>query len=216
MVGKGVLLECLDHPDVESVLLINRRSINIRHEKIVEVVVDDFFNLGPIIDRLKGYDCCFYCLGVSAFRMTESDYMRITYELTLNFAHTILSLNPGMSFCYVSGQGTDSSEKGGIMWARIKGKAENDLLGMSFSHCYMFRPGFIQPLKGIKSSTKLYNIIYTVFKPLFPILKTIAPNQITTTERIGKAMIHIVLYGYDKKYLYNQDINILAQNTKMD
>lgn len=213
MVGKGILMECLDHPEVGSVVLINRRAINVQHEKIKEIIIEDFFDLKSIEPDLEGYNGCFFCLGVSAFRMSESDYGRITYDLTLNFAQTLLRLNHDMIFCYVSGLGTDSTEKSRTMWARVKGKTENELLKMPFSKSYMFRPGFIQPLRGIKSSTKLYNAMYTVFKPLYPLLKTVVPNQITTTEKVGQAMINVVLYGYDKNYIYNKDINLLAGMT---
>ena len=214
MVGKGVLLECLIRAEVTSVLVINRKPIDIQHEKLTEILHRDFFDLSSIEDQLMGYDACFFCLGVSAFRMSEPDYSKITYDLTLHFAETVLMKNPGIQFCYVSGQGTDSSENGRVMWARVKGRIENKLLSMPFSNAFMFRPGFIQPMKGIKSSTKLYNALYALFKPFYPILKTIFPKQITSSPQLGNAMINIVIYGYNKKYLINNDINLLAEKNK--
>ena len=210
MVGKGVLLECLESPDIESVLLINRRSIEMEHDKLKEIVHKDFYDLSTIEEQLQGYDACFFCLGVSAYRMSEEDYTKITHDLTLHFADTLLNLNPEMTFCYVSGQGTDGTEKGRMMWARVKGKTENDLLAMPFKKAYMFRPGFIQPMKGIKSSTKMYNTMYSIIKPLMPLLRFLFPKSITNTDRVGKAMINSVTIGYDKTHLDNQDINQLA------
>jgi len=210
MVGKGVLYECLDHPDVEKVLVINRRSIGIIHEKLEEIVLADFYDLTAIESKLQGYNACYFCLGVSAFRMSEEDYRKITYDLTLNFANTVLPQNPDMVFCYVSGVGTDSSEKSRTMWARVKGKTENDLLAMDFKDSYLFRPGYIQPLKGIRSNTKLYNAMYAVFKPLYPVFKIITPNSVTSTSQVGKSMINIVKHGYDNRIITSRDINTLA------
>ena len=211
MVGKSVLLECIDRPEIESILVINRRPLDIKHDKMTEILLNDFFNLSAIEDNLRGYDACYFCLGVSAFRMSEADYTRITYDLTLHFADTVLKLNPDLQFCYVSGQGTDSSEIGRVMWARVKGRTENALLNMPFNKSYMFRPGFIQPMKGIRSSTKLYNALYVVFKPFYPLLKALFPKQITSSVQIGNAMINIVIYGSEKIHLNNNDINLLAE-----
>jgi hypothetical protein len=186
MVGKGVLLECLDSPDIESVLLINRRSIDMEHDKLKEIVHKDFYNLSSIEKRLKGFDACFFCLGVSAYKLSEAEYTKITYDLTLHFANTLLKLNPEMT------------------------KTENALLTLPFKKAYMFRPGFIQPMRGIKSSTKMYNTMYTIIKPVVPVLKLLFPKSITNTDRVGKAMINSVTIGYDKTYLDNQDINRLA------
>ena len=211
MVGKGVLLECLDSENIDSVLLINRRSIDMEHDKLKEIVHQDFYDLSSIEDQLKGYDACFFCLGVSAYRMSEEDYTKITYDLTLHFANTLIKLNPEITFCYVSGQGTDGSEEGRIMWARVKGKTENAILGMPFKKSYMFRPGFIQPLRGIKSSTKMYNTMYAIINPFMPVLKLLFAKSITNTDRVGKAMINSVTIGYDKTHLDNKDINQLAE-----
>ena len=149
MVGKGVLLECLESPHVESVLVINRHSVDLKHEKLKEIIHTDFQDLSAIEEQLTGYNTCYFCLGVSAAGMSEKDYSRITYDLTLNFAQTLLKLNPELTFCYISGAGTDSSEKGRMMWARVKGKTENALLALPFKAAYMLRPAFIQPMKDI-------------------------------------------------------------------
>jgi len=210
MVGKGVLLECLDSPIVESVLVINRKTIGIKHEKLTEITHTDFYDLSPVEAQLKGYNACYFCLGVSSFRMSEADYTKVTHDLTLHFAETVLRMNRGMTFTYVSGVGTDSSEKSKTMWARVKGRTENDLLKMPFKAAFMFRPGFIQPMKGIKSATKLYNAIYVVFKPLYPLLKAISPNGITSTVQLGLAMINVTLEGHEKKVLHAKEINELA------
>jgi hypothetical protein len=211
MVGKGVLLECLDHADVEKVLVINRRSLDMDHPKLKELVRKDFYNLEDIKDQLAGYNTCFFCLGVSAFRMSEEDYTKITYELTTEFARTVLELNPDMTFCYVSGEGTDSTESSKMMWARVKGKTENTLLDMPFKAVYMFRPGVILPKKGIKSSTPMYNTMYTIMGPLLKLIRAVSPDRITDTEMVGRAMINTALKGYDKKHLANKDINSVAR-----
>jgi len=209
MVGKGVLMECLQSPQVESLLVINRQSLGLSHSKIKEIIHQDFFNLTAIRAELSGYNTCFFCLGVSSAGMSESDYSHVTYDLTLNFARTVQELNPGMTFCYISGAGTDSSEKGRMRWARVKGKTENALLAIGFKDAYMFRPGFIQPLKGIKSKTALYNAIYIVIKPLYPLLKAF-PKFVTNTETLSRAMIHVAVWGYEKKVLESSDINELV------
>ena len=210
MVGKGVLLECLENQDINSVLLINRRSIEMQHDKLKEIIHSDFYDLSSIEEQLKGYDACFFCLGISAYRMSEEDYTKITYDLTLHFANTLLKLNPEMTFCYVSGQGTDGAEKSRMMWANVKGKTENAILALPFMKAFMFRPGFIQPMRGIKSSTKMYNTMYSIIKPLMPLLKFLFPKSITNTDRVGKAMINSVTKGYPKTHLDNHDINQLS------
>ena len=210
MVGKGVLLECLDSPKVESVLVINRKPVGIKHGKLKEIIHPDFYDLSSIEEQLKGYNACYFCLGVSSFRMSEADYTKVTHDLCIHFAETVLKMNQGMTFTYVSGVGTDSSEKSKTMWARVKGKTENDLLAMPFKAAYMFRPGFIQPMKGIKSATQLYNAIYVVFKPLYPLLKAISPNGVTSTAQLGQAMINVTTDGHEKKVLHAKEANELA------
>jgi uncharacterized protein YbjT (DUF2867 family) len=210
MVGKGVLLECLDHPGVQSVLSVSRRPLEMSHDKLKELIVEDFFSLQGYAQKLNGYNACFFCLGTSAFGMREEEYRKITYDLTVQFALTLLEMNDDMTFCYVSGAGTDSAEKSRQMWARVKGRTENALLRMPFRAAYMFRPGVIQPLKGVRSATKLYNAMYTVLNPVVSILRRLSPGLATTSVEVGQAMIHAVLYGYDKKHLENLDIHLLA------
>jgi hypothetical protein len=206
MVGKGMLLECIDHPEVESILLINRNPIDISHPKIKEVLVKDFFNLDPIRNDLQGYNTCFYSLGVTSVGANEADYSRIMYDMTMVFAKEVLHQNPDMTFCFVSGKGTDSSEKGKFMWARVKGKTENAILSLGFKDAYMFRPGHIQPRKGIRSRTGWYNIYYGILGSFYFLLKRI-PSFVTDTETMGKAMINVALTGYPKKILESIDIN---------
>lgn len=206
MVGKGVLLECIDSPDVESILVLSRSPIDVMHPKVKEIIHKDFFDLSSVRDQLTGYNACFFCLGVSSVGMKEAEYRRLTYDLTLGFAKVVLFLNPDMTFCYVSGAGTDSSEKGKSMWARVKGKTENDLLSLGFKAAYMFRPGYIHPMRGIKSKTPLYNAFYIVLKPLYPLLKRM-PKYVTDNAIIGRAMIRVALSGYSKSVLESIDIN---------
>jgi hypothetical protein len=209
MVGKGVLLECLEDQDVESVLVLNRQPLGMEHEKLKEVIIKDFFDLEPFRDQLKGYNTCFFCLGISSAGLSEEQYRKITYDLTINFAEIILEENPELTFCFISGAGTDSTEKGRQMWARVKGKTENKLLEMPFEDAYMFRPGFIQPKKGVRSRTPLYNTLYIITRPLFPLFRFF-PAFTTTSEKLGKAMINVAQKGYDKKILESMDINQIA------
>ena len=213
MVGKCVLLTCLQNEHVESVLIINRKPSGLTHPKLKEIIHSDFYNLEPISSQLKGYNACYFCLGVSALRMKEADYKRITYDLTLQFANTFLAMNPDSTFCYVSGQSTDETEQGNQMWARVKGATENALLALPFKAAYMFRPGYIQPLKGVRSSTSWYNALYSIVKPLYPILKSVFPGSVTSGKQLGLAMINSVLTGYEKKRLENRDINLLASKS---
>ena len=204
-----MLLECLESPDVTSVLVINRQPVGLQHAKLTEIIHKDFFDLSPLKEHLTGFNTCYFCLGISAAGLSEDKYHQITYELTMNFAKTLLSLNPGIVFCYISAAGADSSEKGRIMWARVKGKTENALLAMPFKKAYMFRPGFIQPMKGVRSRTRLYNAIYAVLKYLYPLLKGL-PQYVTSSDRLGQAMLKAVLKGYDQPILESRDINLLA------
>ena len=210
MVGQGVLRECLLAGDVDNVLAVGRTSTGQQHAKLQEIVQADLFDLSPSESRLSGFDACFFCLGVSAAGMSEQDYRLLTYDLTISVAKTLVRLNPTMTFIYVSGAGTDSTERGRMMWARVKGKTENDLLKMPFRAAYMFRPGYIQPLHGIRTKTKLYGALYTVVAPLYPILKRLLPNYVTTTECVGRAMLNVARRGATKRLLENRDINELC------
>jgi uncharacterized protein YbjT (DUF2867 family) len=207
MVGQGVLRECLLDPAVERVLSIGRSSTGQQHAKLRELVHSDFFDYAAVEAELTGFDACFFCLGVSAAGMTEERYRRLTYDLTLAAATTLARLNPAMTFSYVSGMGTDSSEQGRTMWARIKGRTENALLKLPFKAAYMFRPGLIQPLHGIKSKTTLYRMIYRLTGVLLPLLRRVAPSYVTTTEQLGRAMIAVAKAGAPRPILETRDIN---------
>lgn len=208
MVGQGVLRECLLDPDVQSILSIGRGTLPETSPKLHQIQLPaDFETIAP---QLTGYDACFFVLGVSSAGMSEADYTRITYDLTVAAAETLARLNPGMTFTYVSGAGTDSSEKGRTMWARVKGRTENALLGLPFKAAYMFRPGFIQPLHGIRSKTALYQTLYSLTAPITPLLRKLFPSYITSTEQVGKAMLHVAKYGYPKPILEMKDITSLT------
>jgi uncharacterized protein YbjT (DUF2867 family) len=205
MVGQGVLRECLLDESVQSVLSVGRNATGQHHQKLEELKHDDFMNLANIKDTLTGYDACFFCLGVSSVGMSEEEYRKISYDFTLSVAQTLVKLNPTMTFIYISGTGTDSSEKGRVMWARVKGKTENDLLKLPFKAAYMFRPGVILPLHGVKSKTKLYRVMYEFLRPIYPYLRKF--KSVTTTEQVGIAMIKVAKSGYQKPFLENSDIN---------
>jgi uncharacterized protein YbjT (DUF2867 family) len=207
MVGQGVLRECLLDDAVESVLSIGRNAIGPQHPKLQELVRDNFLDYSDAERRLAGFDACFFCLGVSSAGMSEERYTGVTYDLTLAAGRTLARLNPNMTFIYVSGMGTDSSEQGRSMWARVKGKTENDLLRLPFQAAYMFRPALIVPLHGIKSKTMFYRIFYVALGPLLPLLKGRFPKYVTTTEQIGRAMIKVAKDGWPKPVLENFDIN---------
>lgn len=211
MVGKGVLLECLDHEVISEVLVIGRNSLNIEHPKLKELIQKDFTNFYDVRDQLTGYDACYFCLGISASGLNEEQYKNITYNFTLALANTLIDINSDMTFIYVSGEGTDSTEKGRMMWARVKGKTENDLLNLGFKQAFMFRPGAIIPLRGIKSRTKSYQFMYDYFMWLVKGIKAIAPNSVVNTTQIGLAMINAMLKGYNKNILKPKDIIILAE-----
>jgi uncharacterized protein YbjT (DUF2867 family) len=210
MIGQGVLRECLLSTDVESVLAIGRSTTGGSREKLREITCSDFTDYGPLEADLAGLDACFFCLGASSAGMNEADYLHLTHDVTLAAASTLVRLNPGMTFVYVSGAGTDSSEQGRSMWARVKGKTENALLALPFKAVYMFRPGLIQPLHGITSRTRLYRIVYTMLGPLFPVLRPLFPRAVTTTEAIGRAMIRVAKLAAPKPILESADINLLA------
>jgi uncharacterized protein YbjT (DUF2867 family) len=210
MVGQGVLRECLLDPDVQRVLSIVRGPSGQQDAKLREVVPTDFYDLSSIESELSGYDACFFTLGVTSAGMDEQQYNHVTYDLTMAAARPLARLNPGMTFIYVSGAGTDSSESGRTMWARIKGKTENAILHLPFKAAYMFRPGFIQPLHGITSKTKSYRILYAITTPIFPILKAIFPRHIATIEEIGRAMLNVARNGFSKSVLEASDIIYVA------
>jgi uncharacterized protein YbjT (DUF2867 family) len=207
MVGQGVLRECLLDPEVTAVLSIVRGSTGQQHPKLREIVRQDFLDFSPLGAELSGFDACFFCLGVSSAGMTEETYRTVTYDITLAAAMTLAKLNPDMTFIYVSGAGTDSSERGRAMWARVKGETENALLRLPFKAAYMFRPALIVPLHGIKSRTKLYRVSYAVTAPVLPILKALLPNYVTTTEKLGRAMLIVAKRGASKPVLESSDIN---------
>jgi uncharacterized protein YbjT (DUF2867 family) len=207
MVGQGALRECLLDPAVELVLVIGRNPVSQHHARLREIRHDNFLDYSEIESELVGYDACFFCLGVSSVGLSEERYRHITYDFTLAAARTLSKLNPAMVFIYVTGRGTDSTAQGRLMWARVKGETENDLLKLPFKAAYMFRPAAIQPLHGIKSKTAWVQAIYVAAAPLFGLLKRAAPKYVTTTERIGRAMIKVARDGYRRPVLESDDIN---------
>jgi hypothetical protein len=206
MVGEGVLLECLNHPDVELVLVINRKPGGASHPKLREIIHSDFFNLAPIEPQLIGYDACFFCLGISSVGMTKEEYKHITYDLTLNVGRLLAKSNPDMTFCYVTGAGTDSSEKGRVAWARVKGSTENALMRL-FKRSYMFRPGFMKATSGQKNVKRFYYLLAW----LYPIGRAIYPAGFCTLQEVGQAMINAVSKGYRQQILEVKDIVQLAK-----
>ena len=207
MVGEGVLHECLLHPDVESVLIITRKPSGVSHPKIKEIVHKDFMDLSPIRERLTGYNACYFCLGVSSVGMNEEQYHRLTHDLTLHMATILSQNNPGMTFCYVSGSGTDSTEKGKRMWARVKGKTENDLLKLPFKKVYLFRPGYMQPTKGLKNVLKGYVFLSW----LYPVWHLLFPGFVCTLKDVGIAMIRCAQNSFSKSVLEVRDIVSIAK-----
>lgn len=208
MVGKGVLIECLESENVESILVVNRKPLGMAHPKLKEVILSDFTKFDTIKSELTGYNACFHCMGVSSVGKNEEEFNYFTYTMTESLAKTLYAINAEMIFTYVSGVGTDSTEKGKVMWARVKGKTENLVLNLGFKDAYAFRPGAIIPEKGIKSSTKLYNALYVITKPLFPLMKKM--NSVTTSSKLGQAMINLSLTPQDQKFIENKDINRIA------
>ncbi len=207
MVGEGVLHECLQHPLVESVLTISRKTVGISHPKLKEIIHADFFNTETIAGQLAGYDACYFCLGVSSVGMKEAEYTRMTYDLTMGFAKTLSAVNPAMVFCYVSGRSTDSTEQGKSMWARVKGKTENDLMKLPFRAVYAFRPGYMHPTPGLQNTLSLYKYLGW----LYPLFKVLMPNSTSTLKDLGMAMINITLFGYPKKIIEVEDIKKLTR-----
>jgi uncharacterized protein YbjT (DUF2867 family) len=205
-IGQGVLLESLESPHVSSVLAIGRKSCGRKHNKLKEIIHTNFLDYSDMENELTGYNACFYCLGVSSAGMTEEKYHLITYDYTVAAAEILSRQNPEMTFCFISGAGTDDTMKSRMMWARVKGKAENSLEKFPFKNLYLMRPAYIQPVKGVQARLAMYKIL----GPLFPLWKFLFPNLVTTTEEVGLAMINAVLYGYDKKTLENRDMIRLA------
>jgi len=212
MVGKGVLLECLDSREVEEVLSISRRPLDIKNSKLIELIHKDFSDFHNVTFQLQGYDACFHCMGVSAAGMNEMDYSVMTFGYTHELAKTFLKANPGSAFVYVSGQGTDSSEKGRAMWARVKGKTENTLLNMGFKNAYMYRPGVIIPKRGVKPSSKVYQKFMKYASWIFPVAKFLAPKSVVDSSQIGQSMIKIISKGYSKNIISPSDILALSKN----
>jgi uncharacterized protein YbjT (DUF2867 family) len=213
MVGQGLLRECLLDPGVERILVIGRSPTGQQSPKLEELSHPDLFDLSPIQSKLSGYDACFFCLGVSSGGMSEADYHRLTYELTTKVAQLLLAQSPGLVFLYVSGAGTDSSEQGRSMWARVKGKTENALLKMPFRDAYMLRPGYIQPMHGAVSKTPSYRVMYKIVGPLYPLWKVLAPGMVTDTERLARAMLRVARHGAPKKILESKDLIALGTSS---
>lgn len=211
MVGQGVLRECMKAKDVETITVIVRSPLSEQYPWLEEVVTDDLASPLADANAARNWDACFFCLGVSASGLSEEDYSRLTFKLTVDIASRLVRLNPAMTFIYVSGAGTDSSEAGRSMWARVKGKTENTLLRLGFASALMFRPAIIRPLDGIRSKTAAYRIFYNVLSPFFSLLKYLFPDSILTTEEMGKAMLNAVRYGYVKSVLEKEDISQLAK-----
>ena len=206
MVGQGVLRECLLDGGVTRVVTLGRTPVGQSHPKLRDVVQRDLLHLAPIEDQLRDLDACFYCLGASAAGLSEAEYTRINYELTLAVAETLVRLDPGMTFVYVSGTGTDSTERGRTMWARVKGRTENALLRLPFKAAYMLRPGLIIPMHGVQSKTRLYRIFYRALGPLLPTLKKLFPRSVITTEQVGRVMLRLARSGYSKQVLEMADL----------
>ena len=211
MVGSGLLLESFDDPRVTEVVSVSRSASRYRHPKLREVLHQDFFDYSSIMTDLAGASACLFCLGVSAAGLSEAEYTRQTHGLTLAAARAVLRASPPVNFCYVSGQGTDGTGRSRMMWARVKGKTENALLELGFKGAYMFRPGYIQPLRGVRSKTRLYQAMYTVAAPLTALLTPLLANSITTTATLGRALIEVGLNGYSKPILATADINAVGR-----
>ncbi|MDQ1829508.1 NAD(P)H-binding protein [Massilia scottii] len=212
MVGQGALRECLQAADVEQVVAIGRMPTGQRHPKLRDVVHADLFNFASVAAQLEDFDACFFCVGVTSSRMSEPDYTRITHDMTLAVANAVVALNPRMVFVYVSGAGSDSSETSATMWERVRGRTENALLALPFRGVYIFRPGMIQPLDGIKSKTTAYRIFYSLMKPVLPLLRAAMPKHVLTTRQVGQAMLAVVRNGARKRVLESADIGPLGRH----
>lgn len=211
MIGKGVLLECLEHKDISEVLSIGRKKLGIKHSKLKELQHADFSEFESIANQLQDYDACYHCMGVSSANMDEPTYTKLTYDFSMALMRVLYKNNPQMTVTYVSGQGTDSSEKGRTMWARVKGKTENDIIALGFKQAFAYRPGGIIPKKGVEPSSKLYKVLIKNLGWLLKMMKALAPNSIVDTEQIGLSMIHITQRGYGQKVINPKDILALAK-----
>ena len=207
MIGAGALIECFGDSRVERVLAVVRKPTGVRHAKLEEVAHADFYDYSTLQPRWPEFDACLFCLGVTSVGMDEASYRRITFDLTMAAARSMAAVNPALVFCYVSGAGTDSSASGRTMWARVKGETENALLALPFRSAYMFRPGYIQPMKGVRSSTRWYQMLYDVAGPLYPILRRVAPGGVTNTATLGRALLRVAAEGYPTRILEGRDIN---------
>lgn len=210
MLGAGALIECLAHPDVSRVLSVSRRPTGVTHGKLSELIHADFFDFSSARDALAGYDACFFCLGVSSAGMSEEAYRRVTRDVTVAAASALLDASPRITMCFVSGAGTDSTERGRSMWARVKGEAENRLRAMPFAALWLFRPGYVQPMKGVRSRTRLYAAFYALVGPVYPLVARLAPDLVTSTEKLGLALIRAARDGAPAAVLENRGINRLA------
>lgn len=206
MIGQGVLRAALMDPEVEFVQTVGRTPTGVKHEKLRGLIHTDLLHFAAIESELRGFDACFFCLGVSSAGLSEPEYRKVTYDIALAAAEPLARLNPNMTFIFVSGAGTDSSEKGRIMWARVKGATENALMRLPFRASYMFRPGFIQPVAGARSKTAVYRFVYAIMTPLTPVLRRLFPSYVLTTHELGLAMLRVARAGYPKRVLETSDI----------
>ncbi|MGE3800383.1 MAG: epimerase [Candidatus Kapaibacterium sp.] len=211
MIGSGTLVECLADPRIEQILVIGRRPCGVEGEKVSEILISDFYDYSAIEDKLAGYDACLFCLGTTSVGKSEEEYRHQTNELTLAAARTLVRLNPEMTFCYVSAEGTDPTGKSRQMWARVRGELENDLIALPFRGVLIYRPFYIQPVTGVSSATRVYRLFYKFLSPLYPLLKRIFPNYVTTTETLGRALIEGAVNGAPTKVLRSREINALAK-----
>ena len=210
MIGEGVLYECLHCPEVEKILVISRQPCGYSHPKLTEIIHDNFFDFSSLTDHLKGYHACYFCLGVTSAGKNEADYTRLTHTITMTFAATLANISPEMTFCYISGAGTDSSEKGRIMWARVKGKTENDLVRLPFRRVYNFRPAGIEPFLPLRPS-QTYSKIYKYVGWLLPVMKVLAPNSVISLKDFAAAMINSSLVGFPRNIIEMKDLKELAR-----
>ena len=213
MLGQGVLRECLLDPQIDEVLSIARRPTGTQDPKLRELIHKDFFDFSAIEDRLRGYDACFFCLGVTSVGLTEAEYSRMTYDIAVAAAQALLRQSPGLTFLFISGSGSDSTEQGRTMWARVKGKTENAILKMPFKGSYAIRPAYTHPLHGVTSANRLYRVMAAIITPLYPLLRRLVPRYVTTTEHLGRAMIHVAKHGAPKRVLEVADLNALPVGT---